>query len=36
VTPETEQRSAIGLIGSIRAFLEDVPAIRMPTALVSR
>jgi hypothetical protein len=36
VTPAAQQRSAIGLIGSIRAFLEDVPAIRMPTALVSR
>jgi hypothetical protein len=36
LTPAETPRSAIGLIGSIRALLADVPAVRMPTALVSR
>jgi hypothetical protein len=36
VTQPDTRRSAIGLIGSIKAFLEDVPAVRMPQAMVSR
>ena len=36
VTQPVVRRSAIGLIGSIKAFLEDVPAVRLPQAMVSR
>jgi hypothetical protein len=36
VTQPVARHSAIGLIGSIKAFLEDVPAVRLPQAMVSR
>ena len=36
VTQPAVRRSAIGLIGSIKAFLEDVPAVRLPQAMASR
>jgi hypothetical protein len=36
VTQPVARRTAIGLIGSIKAFLKDVPAVRLPQAMVSR
>jgi hypothetical protein len=36
VTQPVARHTAIGLIGSIKAFLEDVPAVRLPQAMVSR
>jgi hypothetical protein len=36
VTPPVPARPVFGFVGAIRAFFAEVPAVRLPPALVSR